>query len=110
MGPGAQNSVTGACSSQEKLSFCGLAGLWFPLNGLHCDGETDSQEGVQDSREREGIGGARLLGLLMKNGSDIELFTLAKDIPEGPLERRKDIGQFFPGFLVTCYFLRTGSD
>lgn len=73
-------------------------------------GETDSQEEVQDPREREGIGRARLLALLMINGSDIELFTLAKDIPEGPLERRKDIGQFSPGFLVTCYFLRTGSD
>ena len=73
-------------------------------------GETDSQEEVLDPREREGIGGARLLALLMKNGSDIELFTLAKDIPEGPLKSMKDIGQLSPGFLVTCYFLRTGSD
>lgn len=110
MGPGTQNPITGTCSSQEKLLFCGLVGFWFPLNGLHWDGETDFQEGDQDPREREGIGRTRFLALLMKNGSDIELFTLAKDISEGPLERRKDIGQFFPGFLVFCYFLRTGSD
>ena len=39
MGPGTQNSVTGACSSQEKLPFCGLVGFRFSLNGLQWEGK-----------------------------------------------------------------------